>query len=91
MCKILGITRQNYYKYRNTTDKDYYDYLEIKRVFEEGKELYGARRIKKSLFIDTGWIVNLKKIRRIMKKYELKVRYHKVFRTNMNAKKLKKM
>ena len=88
MCKILGITRQNYYKYRNTTDKDYYDYLEIKRVFEEGKELYGARRIKKSLFIDTGWIVNLKKIRRIMKKYELKVRYHKVFRTNMNAKKI---
>ena len=82
------MTRQNYYKYRNTTDKDYHDYLEIKRVFEEGKELYGARRIKKALLIDTGWIINLKKVRRIMKKYELKVRYHKVFRTNMSAKKV---
>ena len=88
MCKILGMTRQNYYKYRNKTDKDYYDYLEIKRVFEEGKELYGAIRIKKALVKDIGWIVNLKKIRRIMKKYGLKVRYHKVFKINMNAKRI---
>jgi len=88
MCRILNITRQNYYKYRNTLDKDYNDYLEIKRVFEEGKELYGARRIKKALLIETGWVVNLKKIRRIMKKYDLKVRYHKVFRTNANQKRI---
>jgi transposase InsO family protein len=88
MCRILNITRQNYYKYRNTIDKDYNDYLEIKRVFEEGKELYGARRIKKALLIETGWVVNLKKIRRIMKKYDLKVRYHKVFRTNANQKRI---
>ena len=72
MCSVLNITRQNYYKYRNTIDKDYYDYLEIKRVFEEGDELYGAVRIKKALLRDTGWIVNLKKIRRIMKKYDIK-------------------
>ena len=88
MCKILNITRQNYYKYKNTIDKDYYDYLEIKRVFEEGKELYGSRRIKKGLLNETGWIINLKKVRRIMKKYGLKVRYHKVFRKNMNKKRI---
>lgn len=88
MCKILNMTRQNYYKYRNTIDKDYYDYLEIKRAFEEGKELYGAIRIKKYLKIETGWIINLKKVRRIMKKYGLKVRYHKVFKTNLVAKRL---
>ena len=88
MCNVLNITRQNYYKYRNTIDKDYYDYLEIKRVFEEGKELYGARRIKKALLEDTGWIINLKKVRRIMKKYCLKVRYYKVFRKNQNKKRL---
>ena len=88
MCSVLNITRQNYYKYRNSVDKDYYDYLEIKRVFEEGKELYGARRIKKSLAMDTGWIINIKKVRRIMKKYNLKVEYHKVFRKNMNAKRI---
>ena len=88
MCNVLGITRQNYYKYRNTIDRDYYDYLEIKRVFEEGKELYGARRIKKALLESTGWIINLKKVRRIVKKYDLKVRYHKVFRINKNKKRL---
>ena len=88
MCLVLNITRQNYYKYRNTTDKDYYDYLEIKRVFEEGSELYGARRIKSALLRDTGWIVNLKKIRRIMKKYDIKVRYHKVFKKNINKERL---
>ena len=88
MCKVLLIARQNYYKYRNTTDKDYYDYLEIKRVFEEGKELYGARRIKKALLEDTGWIINLKKVRRIMRKYDLKVRYHNVFITNQNKKRI---
>lgn len=88
MCSVLNITRQNYYKYRNTIDKDYYDYLEIKRVFEEGEELYGAVRIKKALLRDTGWIVNLKKIRRIMKKYDIKVRYHKVFKKNTNRDRL---
>jgi transposase InsO family protein len=82
------MTRYNYYKYRNTTENDYYDYLEIKRVFEEGKELYGAVRIKKGLAEDTGWIINLKKVRRIMKKYDLKVKYHKVFRKNMIAKRI---
>ena len=62
--------------------------MEVKRVFEEGKELYGAIRIKKALAKDTGWIINLKKVRRIMKKFDLKVRYHKVFKTNMNAKRI---
>ncbi len=88
MCKVLNITRQNYYKYKNTKDKDYHDYLEIKCVFEEGKELYGERRIKKAILYDTGWVINLKKIRRIMKKYNLKVKYHKVFRKNMNQRRM---
>lgn len=49
MCEVLNMTRQNYYKYRNTKDRDYYDYLEIKSVFEEGRELYGARKINHNL------------------------------------------
>ena len=88
MCKVLNITRQNYYKYKNTVDTDYKEYLIIKKIFEEGKELYGARRLKKAILNKTGWIVNLKKIRRIMRKYDLKVRYHKVFRTNQNKKRI---
>ena len=88
MCRVLNITRQNYYKYRNTVDRDYNDYLIIKNIFEEGKELYGARRLKKAILNETGWIINLKKVRRIMKKYDLKVKYHKVFRKNNNAKRV---
>jgi Transposase and inactivated derivatives len=88
LCKVLNITRQNYYKYRNKVDKDYYDYLEIKRIFEEGRRLYGARRLKKALAEKTGWIVNLKKIRRIMKKYDLKVRYKDVYKTNYQKKRI---
>lgn len=88
MCNILNMSRQNYYKYRNTIDKDYYDYLEIKRVFEKGKELYGARRIKKALLIDTGWMINIKRVRRLMKKYDIKVKYHNVFKSSSNKKRL---
>ena len=63
-------------------DKDYYDYLEIKKVFEEGREMYGYRRIKKALLLNHGWIVNHKKILRIMKKYGLKVRYKDIYKVN---------
>lgn len=83
---MLNISRKTYYKYKNTIDKDYYDYLEIKRIFEEGRELYGYRRIKKALLLQTGWIINHKKILRIMKKYNLKVRYKDVFKTNWTKK-----
>jgi len=80
LCDVLQISRKTYYKYRNTIDKDYYDYLEIKRIFEEGREMYGYRRIKLALLKDTGWVVNHKKILRIMNKYNLRVRYRDVFK-----------
>ena len=83
---MLNISRKTYYKYRNKIDKDYYDYLEIKRIFEEGRELYGYRRIKKALLLQTGWVINHKKILRIMKKYNLKVRYKDVFKINWTKK-----
>jgi transposase InsO family protein len=44
--------------------------------------MYGYRRIKKALLLKSGWVVNHKKILRIMKKYELKVRYKDVFKIN---------
>jgi transposase InsO family protein len=51
-------------------------------VFEEGRQMYGYRRIKKALMEKSGWIVNHKKVLRIMKKYEIKVRYKDVFKIN---------
>ena len=46
MCAVLDISPKTYYKYRNTNDKDYVDYLMIKNVFDINKKCYGYRRIK---------------------------------------------
>jgi len=35
MCATLDISKRTYYKYRNAEDKDYYDYLIIKEIFDE--------------------------------------------------------
>lgn len=78
----MNISRQNYYKYRNTVDKDYGDYLLIKEVFDEGKKMYGARRIQIGLINKHGLYMNLKKVRRIMTKYDIKVRYYKKLKNN---------
>jgi len=90
MCEVLGVSRKTYYKYRTSKDSDYSDYLLIKEVFEEGKELYGYRRIKKALLLKYGWIVNHKKVLRIMKKYHIKVRYNDVFKINYMKKSIEK-
>lgn len=78
----MGISRQTYYKYRNRQNYDYIDYLLIKEVFEKGRELYGYRRLKKYILAEYGWIINHKKLLRIMKKYNIKVKYQNVFKRN---------
>ena len=37
MCDVLGISKRTYFKYRAAEDKDYYDYLLIKEIFDESK------------------------------------------------------
>ena len=44
MCKVLDISKRTYYKYRAAEDKDYYDYLLIKEIFDESKGTYGLNR-----------------------------------------------
>lgn len=80
----MNISRQTYYKYKNVKDKDYSDYLIIKELFEKGKKLYGYRRLKKFILNETGWIINHKKLLRIMRKYGLRVKYQKVYKRNYN-------
>ncbi len=46
MCRVLCISRQTYYKYKDCRDKDKDDYLILRKSFEEGKKLYGYRRLK---------------------------------------------
>ena len=77
MCAVLEISKRTYYKYRNAEDKDYYDYLIIKEIFDDSKGTYGYRRITEGLKIKYGVIFNHKKVQRIMNKYHLMPKYHK--------------
>ncbi|MCX0408457.1 IS3 family transposase [Clostridium perfringens] len=77
MCDALDINKKTYYKYKNSDDPDYYDYLIIKEIFDDSKGTYGYRRITEGLKIKYGVIFNHKKVQRIMKKYNLKAKYVK--------------
>jgi transposase InsO family protein len=77
MCAALDISQRTYYKYRNNEDKDYYDYLIIKEIFDESKGTYGYRRVCEGLLIKYGVIYNHKKVQRIMHKYNIKPNYTK--------------
>ena len=82
MCAVLEISKKTYYKYRNTEDKDYYDYLVIKEIFDDSKCTYGYRRITEGLKIKYGVIFNHKKVKRIMNKYHIKPEYIRRIRPN---------
>ena len=75
MCAVLDISPKTYYKYRNTDDPDYADYLMIKNVFDINKKTYGYRRITVELREEYGIIMNSKKVLRIMKKYNIQAEY----------------
>lgn len=75
MCAVLEISKRTYYKYRNAEDKDYYEYLIIKEIFEESKCTYGYRRITEGIKVKYGVKFNHKKVLRIMNKYNLKAKY----------------
>lgn len=67
------MSKSGYYKWLKHSDepeKDYYDYLLIKTIFDRGKAKYGFRTIKMKL-LELEINMNKKKIIRIMKKYHL--------------------
>jgi len=88
MCEVLEISISNYYKYRNTVDPDYEDYLIIKKVFNENKKTYGYRRITDELRDEYGWVINHKKVLRIMHKYGIMVKYMKDIKPNYNKRRI---
>ena len=88
MCAVLEISRRTYYKYRNSEDKDYYDYLIIKEIFEDSKGTYGYRRIVEGLLLKYGVIFNHKKVARIMHKYNIKPEYIRRIRPNYGYKRI---
>jgi len=88
MCAVLEISKRTYYKYRNDEDKDYYDYLIIKEIFDDSKGTYGYRRITEGLRIKYGVIFNHKKVKRIMSKYYIKPEYIRRIRPSLTAKRI---
>ena len=86
MCEVLEISTSTYYKYRNIQDPDYQDYLIIKKVFDQHKKTYGYRRITDELQEEYGWIINHKKVLRIMNKYGVVAKYIKDIKPNPNKK-----
>lgn len=88
MCATLDISKRTYYKYRNVEDKDYFDYLIIRDIFEESKRTYGYRRICEGILIKYGVILNHKRVARIMKKYNLKPEYIKRQKSNTKRRRI---
>lgn len=80
-CDVAGVSRSGYYRWLNTEDvrfekekRDEADYQLIKEVYDLKKGKVGALSIKMILENDYGVIMNHKRIRRIMKKYNLKAK-----------------
>lgn len=82
MCEVLEIPLRTYYRLRKQTDPDYGEYLLIHKVFEESYKTYGYRRVAKELRITYGFVMNEKKVLRIMKKYGLQAQYIQRLRPN---------
>jgi putative transposase len=81
MCKVADVSRSGYYNYvKNLTSQTYLnkeksdksDFEDILTAYNYKNRYKGARGIKMCLERDFGIIMNLKKIRRLMKKYGLK-------------------
>ena len=88
MCAVLEISKRTYYKYRNSDDPDYLDYLMIKKIFDDSKGTYGYRRITEGLKIEYGVIFNHKKVMRIMRKYNIKPEYIRRIKPNIGYKRI---
>jgi len=86
MCEVLEISASTYYKYRNTIDPDYSDYVIIKQIFDENFHSYGYRRITDVLRDELGLVINHKRVARIMRKFGVVSQYIKKLVPNYNKK-----
>lgn len=78
LCKCIGVSKSGYYNYFNNENKrnikdeqDKMDFELILKAYKFKNRKKGSRQIKMVLENEFGIIMNLKKIRRRMKKYNL--------------------
>ncbi|GGA51005.1 IS3 family transposase [Paenibacillus physcomitrellae] len=77
-CELLGVSRSGYYHYLQTADvrikraqKDEESVKWVKKAFDRRGFKKGARSIKMTLENEFGIVYNLKRIRRLMKKFNI--------------------
>ena len=83
MCEIAGVSRSGYYHYLSTEDQrmereeqDRQDFLLILKAYQYRGYHKGARSIyMRLLHMEPPIVMNIKKIRRLMKKYNLQCPY----------------
>ncbi|OFZ24054.1 MAG: hypothetical protein A2437_13120 [Bacteroidetes bacterium RIFOXYC2_FULL_40_12] len=88
LCSIDNVSRSGYYRWlahSGEVPKDYNDYLLIKEIFDGGKKKYGWRSIQ--MHLPKNVVMNHKKIKRIMKKYQLVCRIRRANPYKQMAKK----
>jgi hypothetical protein len=86
MCEVLEIHRSTYYKYFNFKDPDYPDYAVMKETFNHHKKTLEYRRLNAVLREEYGWVINAKKVLKIMRKFGLREKYIRDVRPNYTKK-----
>lgn len=89
MCKVLKVNRASYYHWIQTgsivqkSDKKLNELIEF--IFIEGRNTYGTRRIKDKLLSYYGLFVSRRRISRIMKELNLKVKMKRRYKNTTDS------
>lgn len=89
MCKVFKVNRASYYHWVSSgsiikkVDEELNSLVES--IFIEGKNTYGARRVKDRLLLYYGLIVSRKRISNIMKELNLKVKIKRKYKNTTDS------
>ena len=90
MCRLLGVCRNAYYRYRKYHDNRRPDpyHLEmlaaVKEIAESSDHSYGSRRVKRALNA-MGYPIGRHKARSLMREADVRVRYRKKYKVTTNS------
>jgi len=90
MCRLLGVCRNGYYRYRKhhddrQPDPDHLEMLAaVKEIDESSDHSYGSRRMKRALNA-MGYPIGRHKARSLMREAGVRVRYRKKYKVTTNS------